>query len=629
MYFMANGLVNAQGEDVVAGIRTPSPLNDDTKNEQNKHLHSMQEAMPGTYKELCDIREILEKNFKDMLDIEFTIQEGKLYMLQCRAGKRTGTAALNMAMDMLKEGLIDEKTAVMRVEPAQLDELLHPICDPKEEAKVSILVKGLPAGPGAAVGKLVFTAEDAVAAVRKDPKSNVILLREETNPEDVEGMRAAAGILTARGGMTSHAALVARGWGKCCIVGAGKLHVDASSKTAKVEGTDIVLKEGDIVTLNGTKGHVYFAALQLMDASENPRFKTFMEIVDKFRTMGVRTNADTPADAAIARSFGAEGIGLFRTEHMFYGEGSDQPLFLLRKMILSNGLNERVNALNELFHFVKKDIKATLLAMDTLPVTFRLLDPPLHEFVPQSAEKQAELAKALGISAEAVAKRGESLHESNPMMGHRGVRLGVTYPEVSEMQFRAIFEATLELLKEGHHPKPEIMIPVTSEVAELDITKKVADKVYAEVCAKFGVSSIDYKYGTMIEIPRACLLGDKMAKTAEFFSFGTNDLTQMTFGFSRDDTGGFMNDYLDQKILAADPFQTIDQSGVGQLIEMAVVKGRNTRKDLKVGICGEQGGDPASVEFCFKVGLTYVSCSPFRVPIARLAAAQANIKSKK
>jgi pyruvate,orthophosphate dikinase len=624
--FYGEWLVNAQGEDVVAGIRTPSPLNNDTKNEQNKHLKSMQEAMPAIYKQLDKIRISLEKNFRDMLDIEFTIQEGKLYMLQCRAGKRTGTAALNMAMDMLKEKLITEETAVMRVDPAQLDELLHPICDPNEEKKVSVLVKGLPAGPGAAVGQLVFTAEDAVAWERKGKK--VILLREETNPEDVEGMRAACGILTARGGMTSHAALVARGWGKCCIVGAGKLHVDAKSKTAKIEGTNIVLKEGDFVTLNGTKGHVYQKALKLMDATENPRFKSFMKIVDKFRTMGVRTNADSPADSKIARDYGAEGIGLFRTEHMFYGVGSEKPLEALRKMILSEGLAERVKALNELMVYVKKDVKATLLAMDGLPVTFRLLDPPLHEFVPVGKEKQAELAKALKISVQAVAKRGEALHESNPMMGHRGVRLGVTYPEVSEMQFRAIFEATVELKKEGKKPKPEIMVPVTCEVAELDFTKKIADRVYTEVCNKFKVKAIDYLYGTMIEIPRACLLANQMAKTAQFFSFGTNDLTQMTFGFSRDDIGGFMNEYLDQKILAADPFQTIDQDGVGQLIEMAVTKGRATRKDLKVGICGEQGGDPASVEFCFKTGLSYVSCSPFRVPIARLAAAQSAIKGK-
>jgi pyruvate,orthophosphate dikinase len=620
--FYGEWLVNAQGEDVVAGIRTPSPLNDETKNEQNKHLHSMQEAMPGTYKELVNIRNILEQSFHDMLDIEFTIQEGVLYMLQCRAGKRTGTAALNMAMDMLHEKLIDEKTAVMRVDPAQLDELLHPICDPSEEKKVNTIVKGLPAGPGAAVGKVVFTAEDAVAWFRKGEK--VILLREETNPEDVEGMRAAEGILTARGGMTSHAALVARGWGKCCIVGAGALHVDAAAKTAKVAG--VVIKEGDVLTLNGTKGNVYQGALKLMDASENPRFKEFMTLVDKYRKMGVRTNADNPDDATIARSFGAEGIGLFRTEHMFYGKGSEQPLFLLRKMILSANVEERRKALDELFSFVKKDMKATMEAMNGLPVTFRLLDPPLHEFVPQGAEKQAELAKALGIKPEDVAKRGEGLHESNPMMGHRGVRLGVTYPEISEMQVRAIFESTAELLKEGKQPHPEIMVPVTCEVAELDYTKKITERVYAEVCQKFGLKSIEYKYGTMIEIPRACLLADKMAKTAEFFSFGTNDLTQMGFGFSRDDTGAFLHDYLDKKILAADPFQTIDQEGIGQLIQMAVQKGRSTRPELKVGICGEQGGDPASVEFCFKTGLTYVSCSPFRVPIARLAAAQASIK---
>ena len=623
--FYGEWLVNAQGEDVVAGIRTPSPINDDTKNEQNRHLVSMEHAMPGTYHELDAIRTNLEKHFTDMLDIEFTIQEGKLWMLQCRVGKRTGTAALNMALDMLAEKLIDEKTAVMRVQPKQLEELLYPIIDPKTEKDATPVVKGLPAGPGAACGSLVFTAEDAVAAHRAGRPC--ILLREETNPEDVEGMRAAVGILTARGGMTSHAALVARGWGKCCIVGAGALHVDARARTAKITGSDLVLKEGDVVTLNGTKGHVYVGRLPMMDATENPRLQRFMTLADSFRTMGVRTNADTPADARVARAFGAEGIGLVRTEHMFYGEGSDQPLFYLRKMILSNTVQERTAALNELYPFVKASLKGTLEAMDGLPVTIRLLDPPLHEFVPQGAEKQAELARSLGIPVADVQKRGEDLHETNPMMGHRGVRLGITYPEVTEMQIRAIFEASAELLTAGKRCVPEIMVPVTCDVSEIDVTKRIVDRVHAETLGKFGIAALEYKYGTMIEIPRAALLADRMAASCEFFSFGTNDLTQMCFGFSRDDIGGFMNEYLDQKLLAADPFQTIDRDGVGMLIRMSVEKGRAARPGLKIGICGEQGGDPASVDFCYETGLTYVSCSPFRVPIARLAAAQAAIKS--
>jgi pyruvate,orthophosphate dikinase len=622
--FYGEWLVNAQGEDVVAGIRTPNPLNEETKNPQNQHLSSLQTEWPDLYRQLDEIRSKLEKHYHDMQDIEFTIQEGKLYMLQCRNGKRTGTAALNMAMDMLAEGLIDEQTAVTRVQPAQLDELLHPIINPASEKNAQAFLSGLPAGPGGACGKIVFTSVDAVAWAKRG--ETVILVREETNPEDVEGMRAAEGILTARGGMTSHAALVARGWGKCCIVGAGDLKIDMGVKRLTVG--DVKLKEGDLITLNGTKGKAYAGALEMMDATENPRFQGFMRLVDKFRKLGVRTNADTPQDAAVARQFGAEGIGLFRTEHMFYGAGSDQPLFLLRKMILSKTVEERKAALAELFPFVKHDIKATLEAMDGLPVTIRLLDPPLHEFVPQDPARQKELAASLGIRPFEIKKRGEALHETNPMMGHRGVRLGITYPEVTEMQVRAIFESAAELKKAGKSPKPELMVPVTCDVKELDSTKVIFDRVQKEVQEQMGVD-LPCLYGTMIEIPRACLLADKMAKTAQFFSFGTNDLTQMSFGFSRDDIGGFLHEYLEDNILDADPFQTIDQNGVGQLIQMAVQKGRSTRNDLKIGICGEQGGDPSSVEFCFRSGLNYVSCSPYRVPIARLAAAQAAIKAKK
>jgi pyruvate,orthophosphate dikinase len=621
--FYGEWLIDAQGEDVVAGIRTPHPLNEETQSEQNKHLAPLSKESPELYQQLYDIRNTLEQHYKDMQDIEFTIQEGKLYMLQCRAGKRTGTAALDMAMDMLDEGLIDEQTVVMRVAPAQLDELLHPIVDPEAEKGAEPVLTGLPAGPGGACGKIVFTSAEAVA--RAKAGENVILVREETNPEDVEGMRAAVGILTARGGMTSHAALVARGWGKCCIVGAGELKLDLVAKTARAGGQ--TFQPGDLITLNGTRGRVYAGALKMIDATENPRFQEFMKLVDRQRTLGVRTNADTPEDAKVARDFGAEGIGLFRTEHMFYGAGSDQPLFLLRKMILSDTQEERRTALDELFTHVKHDIKATLQAMDGLPVTIRLLDPPLHEFVPQSPAAQAELAQALGIDLEAVRQRGEALHESNPMMGHRGVRLGVTYPEITEMQVRAIFESAAELLKEGKHPHPEIMVPVTCDLSELDVTKIVVDRVHAEVQQKLGVA-VEYLYGTMIEIPRACLLADRMARCAEFFSFGTNDLTQMTFGFSRDDIGGFLQDYLEDGLLEADPFQTIDTSGVGQLVEMAVEKGRRTRPALKIGICGEQGGDPASVDFCFRSALSYVSCSPYRVPIARLAAAQAAVKAR-
>jgi len=620
--FYGEWLPNAQGEDVVAGIRTPNPLNEATKNEHNKHLPSLEKAMPSVYKELLKIRTTLEKHYKDMQDIEFTIQEGRLWMLQCRVGKRTGTAALNMAMDMLKEKLITESQAVLRVSPAQLDELLHPIVDPAAEKNATILAKGLPAGPGGACGEIVFTANDAVLEAKKGKK--VILVREETNPEDVEGMRAAVGILTARGGMTSHAALVARGWGKCCIVGCGAIKIDV--KKGIMEIGDKSFKKGDFLTLNGTKGYVYEGKLKMADSSENPRFVNFMKLVDKFRTLNVRTNADTPEDASKALEFGAEGIGLFRTEHMFYGKNSEEPLFRLRKMIISKTKEERIKALNELFPYVKKDIKNTLAVMKGLPVTIRLLDPPLHEFVPNKEDERKKLAKSLGISFEEFEKRAEALHEINPMMGHRGVRLGISYPEITEMQIRAILEAAAELINEKKKVAVEVMIPVVCTKAELDHQKLIFDAVYAEVLKKYKLKKLDVLFGTMIEIPRAALTAGKLAETAEFFSFGTNDLTQMGFGFSRDDFGSFLPDYLDNKILPKDPFQTLDQEGIGELIQFGIERGRKTRQNLKVGICGEHGGDPASVEFCHKAGFNYVSCSPYRVPVARLAAAQAAIK---
>ena len=622
--FYGEWLINAQGEDVVAGIRTPNPLNEATKNPHNAHLESLETAMPEVYKELDAIRLHLEEHFRDMQDIEFTIQDGKLWMLQCRIGKRTGLAALNMAMDMMDEGMIDEKTAILRVSPTQLDEILHPILDPASEKKAKVVANGLPASPGGAVGKAVFTSEAAMEANAKGEKA--ILIREETSPEDVEGMRAAAGILTQRGGMTSHAALVARGWGKCCIVGCESMHIDLENKTAKFK-SGVQIKEGDIVSLNGAKGFVYAARIDTMDASENPGFIKFMGIVDKFRTLGVRTNADTPEDAERALSFGAEGIGLFRIEHMFYGKNSETPLAKLRKMILSKTDEERRSALNELEPYIKASVKGTMKVMDGKPVTFRLLDPPLHEFVPQTHDKKEELAQELGISEGEIEKRGASLHEVNPMMGHRGVRLHITYPMISETQFRAIFTAAAELQEEGLHPMPEIMIPVTVSERELRFQKAICIRVKAEVEAATN-QHIEFKFGTMIEIPRAALTADRMAKTAEFFSFGTNDLTQMTFGFSRDDVGTFMGDYLGNKILDNDPFQTLDTKAVGKLINYAVEAGRETRPELKCGICGEHGGDPASVEFCCKIGLNYVSCSPFRVPIARLAAAQAVIKAE-
>jgi pyruvate,orthophosphate dikinase len=625
-YFYGEWLTNAQGEDVVAGIRTPNPINEVGKSEHTEHLESLETAMPGTYKELHKIQKSLERHYHDMLDIEFTIQDGTLYMLQCRVGKRNGPAAVKMAVDMYKEKIITKEEAVMRVQPSQLDELLHPIIDPSVEIKTKAIAKGLPAGPGGAAGQVVFSANDAVAWAKAGKR--VILVRDETNPEDIEGMRAAQAILTARGGMTSHAALVARGWGKCCIVGAGSIKMNYDERYFTVGDTTV--KEGDWLTLNGSKGTVYLGELPMIKAAEeNPDFQSFMKLCDAVRKLKVRTNADTPEDAARARAFGAEGIGLFRTEHMFYGKNSEEPLFKLRKMIHSKSEAERIAALNELFPYVKRDVKGTMDAMDGYPVTFRTLDPPLHEFVPQRVEEREKLAGALGISLDELNERADALHENNPMMGHRGVRLGITYPEISEMQVRAIFEATAELLKDGKKPFPEIMIPVTCHVNEISHQYEIVTKVHSKVCEKFGLKKIPHLTGTMIEIPRACLTADKIAETAQFFSFGTNDLTQMGFGFSRDDIGGFLPEYLDKKILPEDPFQSIDQEAIGKLMEIAVEGGRKTRPDLKIGICGEHGGEPKSVEFCHKIGLNYVSCSPFRVPIARLAAAQAAVKDMK
>jgi len=623
--FYGEYLINAQGEDVVAGIRTPAPINEYSKSEHNKNLVTLENTMPKLYRELYEYQKRLERHYRDMQDIEFTIEKGNLYMLQCRVGKRNGPAAVQMAMDMLKEKLIAKEEAVVRVTPAQLDELLHPMIDPKDEIAHKPIAKGLPAGPGGANGQIVFSSNEAVEWTKQGKK--VILVREETNPEDVEGMRAAKAILTARGGMTSHAALVARGWGKCCIVGCGTLHVDYEQKIIKVDGK--VFKQGDWLTLNGTKGNVYEGQLKMIEsAEENVLLQDFLKVCDLIRKLGVRTNADTPADAQRARKFGAEGIGLMRTEHMFYGKGSDEPLFRLRKMIVSKTEEERRKALDELFPYVKKDIKATLEAMDGLPVVIRLLDPPLHEFVPREQEKLEQLAKDLNITQEELTQRAESLHESNPMMGHRGVRLGITYPEVSVMQIRAIFEAAAELIQEGKKPFPEIMVPVVCELKELENQLVLVNQIYKEVLAKYSLKKIKYMYGTMIEIPRACFVADQIAKVCGFFSYGTNDLTQMGFGFSRDDIGGFLPDYIKKGILPGDPFQSIDQIGIGELIKIGIERGRKTRKNLEVGICGEHGGDPKSIHFCHKTGMDYVSCSPFRVPIARLSAAHVAIEDK-
>jgi pyruvate,orthophosphate dikinase len=620
--FYGEYLVNAQGEDVVAGTRTPAPVNAYSRNDQSAHLPTLEEIMPKLYKELDGYQRRLERHYKDMQDLEFTIERGKLYMLQCRVGKRNGVAAVRMAIEMYQEKLIPAATAINRVVPNQLVELLLPMLDPAAEVLTRPIAKGLPAGPGGARGRVVFSSAEAVEWASKGER--VIMVREETSPEDVDGMHKSQAILTTKGGMTSHAALVARGWGKCCIVGCGDIEIHSETKTFRTK-TGQVIHEGDWISLNGSKGLVYEGTLPLVDIdlNKNNSYREFMKLVDKHRVMGVRTNADTAHDAATALSFGAEGIGLFRTEHMFYGEGSDKPLFLLRKMIVSKTEKERRSALNELFKFVKQDIKDTMKVMSGYPVTIRLLDPPLHEFVPHDPVKLHELSKELGISTSILKRRVLSLHENNPMLGHRGVRLGISYPEITEMQVRAILEAAAELNKAGKKALPEIMIPVTCTSSELVHQKAIVDRVYAEVCAAKGVKKIPYLFGTMIEIPRAALKAGQMAEHADFFSFGTNDLTQMSFGFSRDDIGGFLPNYLDQKILVEDPFQSIDQEGVGELVRIGTERGRQTKNKLKVGICGEHGGDPESVKFFQRMGLNYVSCSPFRVPIARLAAAQA------
>ncbi|MDP6339405.1 MAG: pyruvate, phosphate dikinase [Candidatus Marinimicrobia bacterium] len=619
--FYGEWLQNAQGEDVVAGIRTPHPLNEATRTDASAGLESLETFLPDVYSQLDSIRTNLERHYADMQDIEFTIENGNLWMLQTRTGKRTGTAAIKMTVDMVAEAMISKEEGITRVSPNQIDELLHPRLDIEEEKSAPVIAKGLPAGPGGGVGRVVFTADDAETWAKDGKK--VILVREETSPEDVHGMHAAEAILTAKGGMTSHAALVARGWGKCCIVGCSALNIDFGKKAMDVNGEKI--KEGDWISMNGTKGTIYLdqLILQPADPEANESYRELMAWADEIRTLKVRTNADSPEDSKQAIAFGAEGIGLCRTEHMFF---DPQRITAMRKMILAENRSERRNAVMELLPFQREDFKGIFEAMAGKPVTIRLLDPPLHEFITLNDEQVSELATELGVPPAKINSRINSLHELNPMLGHRGCRLGVAYPEITEMQARAIFEATAELNNVGVEAMPEVMIPLIGTHTEFENQEKIVRRIAEDVMMEKKIQ-FDYLVGTMIELPRACLTADEVAQRAEFFSFGTNDLTQTTYGFSRDDIGGFLPDYLENNILTHDPFQSLDQIGVGQLVRMAVEKGRKVKKDLKIGICGEHGGDPDSVEFCHQNGLDYVSCSPFRVPVARLAAAHAALKA--
>ena len=618
--FYGEWLQNAQGEDVVAGIRTPHPLNEATKTSESEHLESLELFLPEVYARLDKIRTSLEKHYNDMQDIEFTIEEGKLWMLQTRTGKRTGGAAIQMAVDMVGEGMIDKKTAIMRVNPEQIDELLHTRLNSEEEKKSQLLTRGLPAGPGGSVRQVVFTADDAESWAKLG--KTVILVREETSPEDVHGMHVAEGILTAKGGMTSHAALVARGWGKCCIVGCASININFDKKEMNID--DELIKEGDWISMNGTTGTVYLGQVSLKsaDPESNQAYRELMSWADEVRTLKVRTNAESPSDAKQAIAFGAEGIGLCRTEHMFF---DPERIIEMRKMILAENELDRRKAVMNLLPFQREDFKGILEAMAGKPVTIRLLDPPLHEFITLNNKQLDSLAKELNVTSQKIKDRIKTLHELNPMLGHRGCRLGIAYPEITEMQARAIFEATASLIKDKINVMPEVMIPLVGNHTEYENQEKIVRDAADRVIKETGIN-FKYLVGTMIELPRACLTADKIAKNAEFFSFGTNDLTQTTYGFSRDDIGGFLPDYLEKKILDYDPFQSLDQDGVGQLVSMAVKKGRDVKKELKIGICGEHGGDPASVEFCHNEGLDYVSCSPYRVPIARFAAAQSVLK---